>query len=93
MNENPLDTIIGTGFLSKNFNKYKEFFKELNICVYAAGVSNSLCKDSELFEKEKKRLYDFSNKINILEDKLFNIQNDKRQFVRSLGIRSQQLRI
>ena len=64
MNENSSDTIIGTGFLSKNFNKYKEFFKELNICVYAAGVSNSLCKDSKLLEKDKKRLYDFSNKIN-----------------------------
>ncbi len=42
----------------------KNFFKELNICVYAAGVSNSLCKNKKLFEKDKKRLYDFSNDIN-----------------------------
>ena len=64
MNENSSEIIIGTGFLAKNFSKYKEFFKELNICVYAAGVSNSLCKDKKLFEKDKKRLYDFSNEIN-----------------------------
>ncbi len=64
MNENSSEIIIGTGFLAKNFSKYKEFFKELNICVYAAGVSNSLCKNKKLFEKDKKRLYDFSNEIN-----------------------------
>ena len=43
---------------------HNPFFKELNICVYAAGVSNSLCKNKKLFEKDKKRLYDFSNDIN-----------------------------
>jgi nucleoside-diphosphate-sugar epimerase len=64
MNKNCPNTIIGSGFLAKNFGKYEELFKKLNICVYAAGVSNSLCKDRKLLEKDKKRLYDFRDKIN-----------------------------
>jgi len=56
-------TIIGSGFIAKNFKKYEEFFKKLDICVYATGVSNSLCKDKELLDKDKSRLSDFSKKI------------------------------
>ena len=48
MNKNCPNTIIGSGFLAKNFGKYEELFKKMNICVYAAGVSNSLCKDRKL---------------------------------------------
>jgi len=63
MNKNFSNSIIGTGFLAKNFEKNKKFFEKLNICVYAAGVSNSLCRDSKLFERDKKRLFDFSHNI------------------------------
>ena len=56
-------TIIGSGFLASSFKKYENLFKELNICIYAAGVSNSLCQDSDLFEKDKNRLANFSKQI------------------------------
>ena len=56
-------TIIGSGFLASNFKKHEGLFKKLNICVYAAGVSNSLCQDSGLFEKDKNRLANFSKQI------------------------------
>ena len=44
-------TIIGSGFLANSFNKHENLFKKLNICVYAAGVSNSLCQSKDLFER------------------------------------------
>ena len=56
--------IIGTGFIAKNFNNYKEELKKLNICLYAAGVSNSQIKDGDLLIKERKRLLDFSRQFN-----------------------------
>jgi len=57
------NSIIGSGFIAKNFEKYDKFFKKLCIKLYAAGVSNSLCSDKSLFEKDKGRIIDFSKKI------------------------------
>ena len=56
--------IIGTGFIAKNFNNYKEELKKLNICLYAAGVSNSQTNNKDLFINERKRLLDFSRQFN-----------------------------
>ena len=56
--------IIGSGFIAKNFNDYSKELEKLNICVYAAGVSNSQIKDNDLLVKEKNRLIDFSKKFN-----------------------------
>ena len=56
--------IIGTGFIAKNFNNYKENLKKLNICLYTAGVSNSQTKDGNLLIKERKSLLDFSRQFN-----------------------------
>lgn len=56
-------TIIGSGFLANSFKKHENLFKKLNICVYAAGVSNSLCQSKDLFEKDKDRLAGFSKQI------------------------------
>ena len=36
--------IIGSGFLANYFKKYTKLINKLNICIYAAGVSNSLCE-------------------------------------------------
>ena len=55
--------IIGSGFLAHSFKKHENLFKKLNICVYAAGVSNSLCQNKDLFEKDKNRLASFSKQI------------------------------
>ena len=40
--------IIGSGFIAKNFNDYSKELEKLNICIYAAGVSNSQIKDNDL---------------------------------------------
>ena len=56
-------SILGSGFIAKSFIKYEEFFKKLRIHLYAAGVSNSLCKDKEFFNEDKNRLVDFSKSI------------------------------
>ena len=56
--------IIGSGFIAKNFNDYSKELEKLNICVYAAGVSNSQIKDNDLLVKEKNRLIDFSKEFN-----------------------------
>ena len=55
MKKNFSNTIVGSGFIANNLNKYKELFERLNICVYAAGVSNSLCANNDLFERDKRR--------------------------------------
>ena len=52
--------IIGTGFIAKNFDNYKKELKKLNVCLYAAGVSNSQINDEDLLIKERKKLLDFS---------------------------------
>ena len=62
------NSIVGSGFIAKSFVKYEEFFNELGVCAYAAGVSNSLCEEKELFIKDKNRLTELSEKIG--EDKM-----------------------
>ena len=57
-------TIIGSGFLANSFKKHENLFKKLNISIYAAGVSNSLCQSKNLFKKDKDRLVDFSKQMN-----------------------------
>lgn len=52
--------IIGSGFIARNFGNYVDELNELNICLYAAGVSNSQIQNNDLLEKEKKRIIDFS---------------------------------
>tara|TARA_Y100000590_G_scaffold120222_1_gene137646 strand:+ start:717 stop:1442 length:726 start_codon:yes stop_codon:yes gene_type:complete len=57
------NSIVGSGFIAKNFIKYEEFFSQLGVYAYAAGVSNSLCEEKELFIKDKNRLNQFSKTI------------------------------
>ena len=57
-------TIIGSGFLANSLKKHENLFKRLNISVYVAGVSNSLCQSKDLFEKDKDRLAGFSKQMN-----------------------------
>lgn len=46
--------IIGSGLLAKAF--IPAFLESGNVCIYAAGVSNSSCQDLHEFEREKLRL-------------------------------------
>ncbi len=71
MNNKQQSSITGTGFIAKNFIKYDDFFKKLRIKMYAAGVSNSLCKEIELFNKDKNNLINFKEKINEEETLLY----------------------
>ena len=57
-------TIIGSGFLANSLKKHENLFKRLNISVYVAGVSNSLCQSKDLFEKDKDRLAGFNKQMN-----------------------------
>ena len=46
--------IIGTGLIA---NAFKHTYKQSkDVCIYAAGVSNSLCVDPNEFERERQRL-------------------------------------
>ena len=64
MNNNYSSTIIGSGFIARNFIEHVEFFKELDICLYAAGIANSLCDDRSLLKIDKKRIFDFRSQMN-----------------------------
>lgn len=46
--------IIGNGFVANSFAKY--FFHDTQICIYAAGVSNSRCTEPKEFERDRARL-------------------------------------
>lgn len=46
--------IIGSGLLAQAFSR--SLSNNENICVYAAGVSNSSCKDTHEFLRERERL-------------------------------------
>jgi len=54
------NTIVGSGFMAKNFSKQIDVLEKLNICLYAAGVSNSQIVENKLIEKDKNRIIDFS---------------------------------
>jgi nucleoside-diphosphate-sugar epimerase len=46
--------IIGSGLLARTFSQ--ECSHRDDVCIYAAGVSNSSCKDAHEFERERQRL-------------------------------------
>jgi nucleoside-diphosphate-sugar epimerase len=46
--------IIGSGLIAQAFFSYSHLLQE--VCVYAAGVSNSLCKDAQAFSMDRQRL-------------------------------------
>lgn len=46
--------IIGSGLLAQAFAP--EFSKRNDVCIYAAGVSNSSCTDAHEFARERQRL-------------------------------------
>jgi UDP-2-acetamido-2,6-beta-L-arabino-hexul-4-ose reductase len=46
--------IVGIGLIANNFRRSNAKFH--NVCIYAAGVSNSLCNDSNEFERERQCL-------------------------------------
>jgi nucleoside-diphosphate-sugar epimerase len=48
--------IIGSGLLAHSFKKL--FYTNSDICIYAAGVSNSNCASANEFERERNRLSD-----------------------------------
>lgn len=48
--------IIGSGLLAKAFSS--AYSCNEDVCIYAAGVSNSKCTDSREFEREQVRLLD-----------------------------------
>jgi len=57
------NSIIGSGFIAKSLVKHEKFFNQSEVCAYAAGVSNSLCEEQELFIKDKNRLNELSKLI------------------------------
>tara|TARA_B100000586_G_scaffold56903_1_gene38923 strand:- start:820 stop:1005 length:186 start_codon:yes stop_codon:yes gene_type:complete len=56
--------IIGSGFIAKNFENYNDDLERLNICLYAAGISNSQTQDKNLLDKEKNKFIEFLKKFN-----------------------------
>jgi nucleoside-diphosphate-sugar epimerase len=56
--------IIGSGFLASQFKKHIKLINKLNIYVYVAGVSNSLCKNKKDFDRDFNRLKNFVGHIN-----------------------------
>ncbi len=46
--------VVGSGLIARAFARYKDALS--GTCVYAAGVSNSSCKDAREFERERQRL-------------------------------------
>jgi len=47
--------IIGTGLIANGFKS--AYTHREDVCIYRAGVSNSLCTDVREFDRERKRLY------------------------------------
>lgn len=48
--------IIGSGLLARAFSR--PFLQREDVCIYAAGVSNSSCTDPKEFARERRRLVD-----------------------------------
>ena len=42
--------IIGNCFIASNFMKYSKLLNKLNVCLYAYGVSDSLCINKKNLE-------------------------------------------
>ena len=54
-----IKNIIGSGFLAYQFKKYDKLINKLKIYVYAAGVSNSLCKNKKDLDRDFNRIKNF----------------------------------
>jgi len=54
-------TIIGSGFIAKNFFKLSKNLSKLNIILYAAGVSDSKTKSKHKLNKEYSRIKNYLN--------------------------------
>jgi nucleoside-diphosphate-sugar epimerase len=48
--------LIGSGLLAQTFSR--EFSSREDVCIYAAGVSNSNCTDPREFARERQRLHE-----------------------------------
>ena len=55
--------IIGSGFMAQNFHDQIQEIEKLNICLYAAGVSNSQTKDEKLLVNDQNSIIEFSKKF------------------------------
>jgi nucleoside-diphosphate-sugar epimerase len=51
---NSENLIVGSGLLARAFSR--RYLNYGNVCIYAAGVSNSFCNDSNEFLRERQRL-------------------------------------
>ena len=54
-----IKNIIGSGFLASKFKFYAKKINKLNICIYAAGVSNSLCRNRKYLDRDFSRIESF----------------------------------
>ena len=57
------NNIIGSGFLANQFKNHLKLIKKLNLCIYASGVSNSLCKNKLEFNRDYKGIKEFVKSI------------------------------
>ena len=55
--------IIGSGFLASQFKRYNKLIKKLNVYIYVAGVSNSLCNNQKELDKDFNRIKKFNKFI------------------------------
>lgn len=62
-----LNTIIGDGFLAKNFSKIKTHIKKSNYLIFAAGISDSKTNSKYKLKREIRIFKKFTNK-NYLEN-------------------------
>jgi nucleoside-diphosphate-sugar epimerase len=88
MSKKNIKVIEGSGFLAKKFRKYSPFLKRHNVIIYAAGVSNSLEKNSKKFEKELLRFKNFCNINNkklvyISTYSIFDKSRNKNKYIKN----------
>ena len=62
MKKNLSNSIIGSGFMARSFFDQNQVLEKLNICLYAAGVSNSQTKDEKLLVNDQNSIIEFSKK-------------------------------
>ena len=48
--------IVGSGFISRHFQKTLNIIKKYNVIIYAAGISNSNLKNKNSFKKDFNKL-------------------------------------
>ena len=54
-----IENIIGSGFLANQFKVHAKLIQKMNICIYAAGVSNSLCRNKKYLNRDFNRIKNF----------------------------------